>query len=250
MRALMLCNLFLSSTFPNVFHVRTGVPILDVLGLDGYLNVVKSLKFYGLVFTAQMLDHHGMCFSWYAFHKWKRLNLRGPVPVWFMSLANFVESGVLGRALMSHSTQVNSFCDVGFVAERLITSGSNSVEVYTDSSVKGFGFVNVCGGAAAYFPDADISIDMHVHDLLSLTLVELHAIALALECVPVFSVVILLTDSQALLIMCDFSSSASNPNFHYKCWIKREHICHFISSKKLSVTWRKVKGYSGVVGNE
>ncbi|KAG9300419.1 hypothetical protein G9A89_010044 [Geosiphon pyriformis] len=166
------------------------MPILDMLGLDGYLNMVKLLKFYGFIFTAQMLNCYGVCFSWCAFCKWKRLDLRDPVSVWFMLLANFVEGGIL----------VNSFCDVGFVAGHLITSGSNPVEVYTDSSVKGFGSVNACGGTATYFPDADVSISMHVHGLLSSTLVELYAIALVLECVPASSAVILSTNNQALLV--------------------------------------------------
>ncbi|KAG9304162.1 hypothetical protein G9A89_019724 [Geosiphon pyriformis] len=155
MRALMLYNLSLSDTFPNVFCAGTSVPILDVLDLDGYLN--------------------------------KRLNPRGPVPVWFVSLANFVEGGVLGGALTLHSTQVNSFCDVGFVAGHLFASESNSVEVYTDSFIKSFGSIDTCGGTAAYFPDADVNISVHVHGLLSSMLVELHAIALALECVPASS---------------------------------------------------------------
>ncbi|KAG9297497.1 hypothetical protein G9A89_020899 [Geosiphon pyriformis] len=193
MCALMLSNLSLSGTFPNVFCAGTSMPILNVLGLNKYLNVVKSLKSYGFIFTAQMLDHYD-----------KRLDLKDPVFAWFVSLANFVEDG----ALTLHLTQVNSFYDVGFVAEHLIASGSNPFKVYTDSFIKSFGSVDTYGGTAAYFLDANVSISVCVHGLLSSTLVELHAIALALECVPASSslCVILVRVHLTLIFITDAES--------------------------------------------
>ncbi|KAG9291694.1 hypothetical protein G9A89_022113 [Geosiphon pyriformis] len=162
---LTLCKTSLSSAFSNVFQTGTSVSILDVLGLDGYLD--------------------------------KKLDPRGPIPIWFVSVTNFVKSGGLGdnMSTKSCSALTKSSCDIYSMSEHLLASKCNSVEVYTDGSVKSLGSIGAYGSTAAYFLKADASISIKVFGLLFSTLVELQGIALVLECVPVSSTVELFTDS-------------------------------------------------------
>ncbi|KAG9305670.1 hypothetical protein G9A89_022592 [Geosiphon pyriformis] len=202
-RVLKLCNLSLGGDLPDVFRAKNSITVLDVLGLESYLCVAKSLR------------------------RWKKLDLRGPVPVWFVLLVEFINgSGLSNHVVLSHcSALADSPYDFGYINEHLLNSDLSSVTVYTDGSVKGLDSLNAHGGAATYFLDANVSIGVKIDGLLSLTLVELQVIALALECVPVSQSVNLFTDSQASLDLCEFGGG-------------------------LSVTWNKVKSHSGVVGNE
>ncbi|KAG9289758.1 hypothetical protein G9A89_014493 [Geosiphon pyriformis] len=217
--ALTLYNLFLDGAIPNVFQARLGIFILNILGMNVYMNVVKSLRRYGFVFANQILNCYDECFIWETFHKWKRLDSRGLIPVWFMSLSNFVRnSGLSGNmALASHYTCADLSCNVGFVSEHILISGCSSIKVYMNGSVRGMGTIGVCGGAAAYFPVVDVSIGVRVHGLLSLTLVELQAIVLALECVSASSAVTLFMDSQMLLDMCKFDVNMPEDQKTFRC---------------------------------
>ncbi|KAG9294497.1 hypothetical protein G9A89_009344 [Geosiphon pyriformis] len=189
----------------------SGVPILDVLGLGVFISIVKFLK-------------------------------RNPIPAWFVSLSEFVGNGGLGDnlALASRLTCDDVSCDISFVSKCLLVSECSLIEVYTDSSVRGIRIIGACGGAAVYFPATDMSVSIRVYGLLFLTLVELQAIALALECMLAFSAVILFMNSQTLLNMCKFGVSVS----------EKKHIYHSISKKNLSVMWKKIKRHSSIVGNE
>ncbi|KAG9286753.1 hypothetical protein G9A89_012303 [Geosiphon pyriformis] len=192
--------------------------ILNILSFDSYLGVVKSLKRYGVVFADQILDKH--------------------IPVWFVFLVKFVNRDGLSNdmPLFPCSVLADFLCDFGYVNECLLSSGLGSVTIFTDGSVKNFGSLDARDNATTYFPDVNASIRVKMNELLSSTLVELQAIVLALN--------------QASLNMYNFGSSMSGPNFHDKCWIKKKHICHVISRKSLSITWNKVKDYSGIVGNK
>ncbi|KAG9304517.1 hypothetical protein G9A89_020081 [Geosiphon pyriformis] len=244
-RILAFCNLFLGGVLPNVFQVEKSVMMIEVLGLNSYLSVIKSLKKYDIAFVNQLLDCCGVCFMWPTFRKWKKLDPRSPVPAWFTSLVSFIEgggllhNGVVGFQLLSSE----HYCNCGSIGRCLLSSGLSFVKVYTDGSVKDFGLVNTYGGAAAYFPDVDLGIEVKVNGLLSLTLAKMQAIAFTLECIPDSSSVNLFTNSQTSLNICKFDSSVPVPDFHRNCWIKKEHIYQIISRKHLSVNWQKVKGH-------
>ncbi|KAG9303371.1 hypothetical protein G9A89_013697 [Geosiphon pyriformis] len=85
----------------------------------------------------------------------------------------------------SHSASTKFFHDIGFTFKHLLAFKHGSVEVYTNGSVKDLGLIGACSSTAAYFLRANASISVKVLGLLSLTLVELQAIVLALECVPI-----------------------------------------------------------------
>ncbi|KAG9296577.1 hypothetical protein G9A89_015169 [Geosiphon pyriformis] len=141
-------------------------------------------------------------------------------------------------------------CNFGFANSCLVENRPGIVSVYTDGSVKNLGSAGTCGSVTAYFSDVDLSIRVRVYGLLSLTLMELQTITFALKCILTFSSVMLFTDSQTSLDMCALLVNSVGPDFHNKCWIKKEHIHITIASKGLSVCWNKVKGHSGVVGNK
>ncbi|KAG9285969.1 hypothetical protein G9A89_022645 [Geosiphon pyriformis] len=130
----VLCNLSLSGDLPNVFWAGNKIAVLDVLGLDYYLDVVKSLKKYGISVLAGLS------------------------------------------------------CDFGYICKHLLDPGLDSVNVYTDGSVKDLGSVGACRGAVVYFPDVNTSVGIRVDKLLFLTLIELQIIAFALKCVPISNI--------------------------------------------------------------
>ncbi|KAG9295163.1 hypothetical protein G9A89_006144 [Geosiphon pyriformis] len=160
--ALKLCNLSLGSDLPNVFRAGNRIAVLDVLGFESYLGIAKSLRRYGVMFTDQFLDCCDKCFMWNTFCRWKKLDPRGPVPVWFASLVKFIiESGLLNSVLLSsHFVPTDFFCNFGYIGEHLLNSGLGSITVYTDGCIKNLGLVRACGGAAIYFLDVDTSVEI------------------------------------------------------------------------------------------
>ncbi|KAG9298302.1 hypothetical protein G9A89_002790 [Geosiphon pyriformis] len=58
---------------------------------------------------------------------------------------------------------------------------------HQSSSVRDLGSSDACGGAAAYFPSADISVGIRVLSLLSSMLAKMQAIVLVLDCVSIHS---------------------------------------------------------------
>ncbi|KAG9284936.1 hypothetical protein G9A89_006314 [Geosiphon pyriformis] len=167
MHALASCNTSLGGILSNVFRAGSGVPILNMLGMCSYLSMRNSLRKYCLIFANQLLDCHG-----------------------FVSVSDFIKNGGLSNNMVmaSHSASADVVCDIGLVFKRLLAIEHGSIDVYMDSSVKSLGSIGVYSGAAAYFPKANVSIGVKVLGLLSSMLVELQAIALALnvENRPVF----------------------------------------------------------------
>ncbi|KAG9286398.1 hypothetical protein G9A89_014564 [Geosiphon pyriformis] len=81
----------------------------------------------------------------------------------------------------------------------------------------GLGTVGIKAGAAVFFEDIDSGLGVKVSGLVFSMLMELQAIALALE---------------------------------NHCWIKHCHIANVIHDKNLDVNWVKIKGHSDILGNE
>ncbi|KAG9301438.1 hypothetical protein G9A89_018110 [Geosiphon pyriformis] len=181
---LALYKLFLGGNLSNIFCISSDIVIADVLGLKQYLGMISEDLF--------LVD--------------------------------------LNRYLVNNcvlvSNSILSYCldEVNSVNKCLLKSELSFFFVYTDSLDKELGTVSTHGGAIAYFLDIDNDIRVEVHDLFSLTLAKLQAITLILDCVPVFSSVILFMDSQAFLDICVLFRKNMGPNFHDKCWLKKKHI--------------------------
>ncbi|KAG9306546.1 hypothetical protein G9A89_004743 [Geosiphon pyriformis] len=80
------------------------------------------------------------------------------------------------------------------IRDRLLGVGTDSISVYTDGSLAGLGTVDMWAGAAIFFDSVDLGLGVKVSGLVSSTMAELQAIALALECVPPFSSIHLFSD--------------------------------------------------------
>ncbi|KAG9287363.1 hypothetical protein G9A89_023735 [Geosiphon pyriformis] len=160
-----------------------------------------------------------------------RLDLRGPVPYWFLVSSEFLKSqscsfsGSIGSA-EKLGLDILESGEFSAVKDGLHDIWSGFFEVFTDGSLRNAGSVEVICSAAAYFPVLDKSIGITVSGLLSSTIAKLQTVALALECVPFSSTVVLCLDSQAAI---DTYVSEMN--------------------KDLSVSWVKIKGHSEIPGN-
>ncbi|KAG9306835.1 hypothetical protein G9A89_005736 [Geosiphon pyriformis] len=224
---------------PLMFLARVGVSLLNNF-LAGVC--VSSLKRYGIAFMEQLCDHNGNVFSWKTFKHWKRLDPRGPVSFWFDLSVRFL-GGVVSLSSSFSLADDHAVSDIrlshdfGMVYDALLTIGAACLSVYMDGSLSGLGSVNMRAGAAVFFKDINLGLGVRVSDLVSSTLTELQAIALALECVPFSRLVDLFSDSQAALDMCRSELSLAHLDFRNRCWIECRHIT-------------TVKGHLGVSGND
>ncbi|KAG9294403.1 hypothetical protein G9A89_001908 [Geosiphon pyriformis] len=229
---LLECNLSLGGFLTSSFRFHDGVPMSAILDKSLFLKYLSSLRHYGIAF--------------------RKLDPCGLVPEWFGCSVAFL-SGVPPFLLALSSVGLADICGFdGFVSvcDRLSQVGTDSLSVYTDGSVKNLGMTGCRAGAAAFFEDIDLGLGVCVQSLMSSTLAELQAVALALECIPVDHSVRLFLDSQAALDACKSEVDLVCPDFHNCCWVKRQHIRNVIHRKNLKVSWHKVKGHSGVLGND
>ncbi|KAG9304509.1 hypothetical protein G9A89_020073 [Geosiphon pyriformis] len=154
-------KLFLANKLPSAFHDSGVFPISLVLKKSLFFDSVCSLKHFG-----------------------KRLDLRCPVPYWFVLTSKFLnDKGSSESVLVGSFLSLSSLCISNYKKFLDIRSGLHEVwfgnfEVYTDGSLKNAGSTEVIYRAAAYF----LVLDMG--GLLSSTMAELQAVALALEYVP------------------------------------------------------------------
>ncbi|KAG9294968.1 hypothetical protein G9A89_017762 [Geosiphon pyriformis] len=246
--------LTLVNNLPTAFRSPGQFPLSSVLGKSLYFDSVKSLKRFGVAFGDRLFDKKGVLLDWKTFHRWKRLDPRGPVPHWFMVSSEFLKgqgysfSGSVGSA-DKLGLDILGSGEFSAVKDGLHDIWSGFFEVFTDGSLRNAGSAEVACGAAAYFPVLDKSIGVAVRGLVSSTMAELQAVALALKCVPSSSTVVLRLDSQAAIDACVSEMSLVAPDFRNQCWLERRHIFNLVRDKDLSVSWVKVKGHSGIPGN-
>ncbi|KAG9294426.1 hypothetical protein G9A89_001931 [Geosiphon pyriformis] len=177
----------------------------------------------------------GRLFFHKSYNLQKKLDPYGPTPEWFRLSAVFLvseDSSPAHTPVLANVGPLDILGSSGFVSicDHLLRVNTKVLSVYTDGSLRNLGTVGCKAGAAAFFEDIGMGLGVGVSGLMLSTMAELQAIALALECVPVFSNVHLFSDSQSVL----------------DC----QHIANIISSKVLNVTWYKVKGHFGVLGNK
>ncbi|KAG9285168.1 hypothetical protein G9A89_004383 [Geosiphon pyriformis] len=240
------CDLSLGGSLVSAFHLQCSTSMSLVLGEMIFFKCVSSLKRYGIAFVEQLCDWNGIVFDWKTFKCWKRLDPHGPVPSWFDLSVRFLG----GIASSSGYSPYKGSLGFGVICNDLLSVGAAHLSVYTDKSLSNLGTVDILAGAAVFFEDIDSGLDVRVFGLVFSTLVELQAIALALECVPSFHSVDLFLDSQVAIDACRLKSLSVGPDFRNCCWIKHCHIANVICRKNLDVNWIKVKGHSGVSGNE
>ncbi|KAG9286859.1 hypothetical protein G9A89_012409 [Geosiphon pyriformis] len=173
----------------------------------------------GVCYNSRLLNKKDKILDWKTFWQWKRLDLKSPVPYWFILTADFM-SKCASEEVVSASNHVLPMLNVldseafACVYGGLLEVWSNYIEAYMDGSLKGAGMAEVTSGAAAYFPATDMDIGVRVQRLLLFTLAELQAIALVLECIFSSCSVVLYSDSQSVIDACVLESLVITPDFH------------------------------------
>ncbi|KAG9300605.1 hypothetical protein G9A89_005205 [Geosiphon pyriformis] len=177
---------------------------------------------YNIVFVKQLHNHYSDVFDWYIFKCWKRLDSHGLVLECFKLSAVFLTgSPSFSTPLMVLSSigllSIFDFNDYVSVCKHLFWVDTGSLFVYTDRSLKGLDTVGCKAGIAAFFEDINLSLGISVLGLMSYTLAEMQAIALALECVLLSSSVYLYLDSQSVLNACSLELNLVHSDFHNWC---------------------------------
>ncbi|KAG9305255.1 hypothetical protein G9A89_001517 [Geosiphon pyriformis] len=241
------CDLSLGGSLTSAFRHQGGTPMSLVLGESNYVKSVFSLRHYGVVFVDQLQNQNGTVFEWKTIKRWKWLDPRGPVPVWFELSVCFLSGmsslSVCSTLLADHgSSDVLQSHEFGIIGTGLLNSNVGHFSIYTDGSLSDLETVDMKAGAAVFFEDIGMGLGVGVFGLMFSTLMELQAIALALECIP--------SSYSAALNACRLEMKLVCPDFRNWCWIECHHIVNVIHRKNLNVNWCKVKRHSKVLGNE
>ncbi|KAG9299839.1 hypothetical protein G9A89_003383 [Geosiphon pyriformis] len=208
-RIFLVNELFLVNNLPSAFCGSCKFSISNILGKSLYYDSVLFLKHFGVAFGDRLLDKKDV----------KRLDSRGSIPYWFTLMFEFINNAIAleARSVISSDLPVLNVLDsIEFldVCNNLLNVWSDYIKVYTDGSLKNAGSAEVTCGAMAYFLAANVSIRVRVFSLLSSTLTELQAIALALECVLASCTVTLYSDSQSAIDVCVSKTSLPLSDFH------------------------------------
>ncbi|KAG9286655.1 hypothetical protein G9A89_012205 [Geosiphon pyriformis] len=230
-------NFSLDGIRANAFHLWKRTPMVSVLGESRFVRCLLSLRHYGVAFVDQLRNHSGTAFTWAIFKCWKQLDSRGLVSIWFdfsVSFINMVAPVSITSSAVGEITSRNVLDLIEFVKIRdhLLSVSTDNISVYTDNSLAGLDTVGMWASAATFFDGVDLGLGVEVSGLVSSTIAELQAIALALECVPPSSSVYLFSDSQAALDTCKSELGLVFSEFRNRYWLER------------------FKRHFGIVGNE
>ncbi|KAG9292895.1 hypothetical protein G9A89_016257 [Geosiphon pyriformis] len=184
-------NIFIVNNLPSAFLSPGKYFVSNVLRLFLYYDQISFLRKFGVAFCDRLLD---------------KCN-KEPVPFWFILILRFLHNKIFLSTLPNSNSLVNVnnvlLLDQFFVVKNgLLEIWSDSIFVFTDSSLKEFGFVDVIGSAAVFFSKIGLDIRVGVVGLLSSMMAELQAVVLMLECVPFSCLVEMCLDSQAALDVC------------------------------------------------
>ncbi|KAG9290536.1 hypothetical protein G9A89_020906 [Geosiphon pyriformis] len=206
-------KLSLDNRLPCAFCSPGRFSMSLVLGDPLYFNVVCSLKIAGVAYGDQLLDKNGSIVSWRTFCRWKRLGSRGPMSLWFLKASAYLSTCLHASPLASLASVCASVLDstsFADIREEIHRLWADKIDVACD--------------AVVYFPGLNKGLGVEVHGVLSSTLAELQAVALALKCVPASVSVALHMDSQVA-------------------------INAYVTELDLTVHWIKVKGHAGIADN-
>ncbi|KAG9298083.1 hypothetical protein G9A89_018166 [Geosiphon pyriformis] len=186
----------------------------------------SSLWRYGIAFVEQLRHCNGGAFDWKTFKHWKRLDPRGSIPNWFNVSVGYLGSAESSSSVhnclvgVSFAPNVLESTDFDLVCNCLLGLDANSLSVYTNESLAGLSTLSVKLGVVVFFDDINMSLSIRVLDLLSSTLAELQAIALALECILA-----------AVLDACRSELGLVHLDFWNSCWVECHHIVNLVCAQ-------------------
>ncbi|KAG9301979.1 hypothetical protein G9A89_021023 [Geosiphon pyriformis] len=207
------CDLSLDRSLACAFCCWGGTSMSLILGEINFLKCVSSLKQYDIAFVEQLRDQNGVTFK-----RWKRLDSRGLIPFWFDFSVCFL-GGIASFPACSSFVKNSALSDVyqsynfGVICDNLSATDAACLSVYMDGSLSDLETVVMKAGAAVFFENINSNLGVGVSGLVSSTISELQAIALALECVPFFCAVDLFSDSQVALDAYKSESLLAHPDF-------------------------------------
>ncbi|KAG9302515.1 hypothetical protein G9A89_007219 [Geosiphon pyriformis] len=230
---LLDCNLSLGGFLASFFWFHNEMPMSAVLVLHMWSNfvIIMVLSLIGTLLSSEK--------GW------------TPFKLSAVFLNNVTFSSTRSTALCgAGSLNILNSNDFVSIYNCLSQVDASVLSVYTDRSLKNLGTINYSISAAVFFENIGLRLDVGIMGLMFSTLMELQVIVLALECVPLFSSVCLFLDSQSALDAYKSELGLACPNFCNQYWIECQHIFNVIHSKNLRVSWHKMKGHSGVLGNK
>ncbi|KAG9288907.1 hypothetical protein G9A89_019529 [Geosiphon pyriformis] len=198
------CNLSLGSLLAGAFYLHSSTPMYLVLGEHYFFKCVSSLRHYEITFKI--------------FKRWKQMDLRGPILVWFkisVCFLNGLVSSFDGPPLLDGLafSDIRHFHVFGIVGENLLQASIVHLSVYMDGSLSGLDTSDMRADMAVYFEDVNLGIGVGVSGLVFSTMAELQAITLALKCVPFSYSIDLFSDSQTALDAYKSESLLISPDF-------------------------------------
>ncbi|KAG9284411.1 hypothetical protein G9A89_023668 [Geosiphon pyriformis] len=261
---------FANSDSVNSVHLLSSPICIHVSASNNFLaGMIRVLLDYNLflnfnvccsgqhsiAFVNQLCDHYSAVFNWYTFKCWKKLDFYGSVPEWFKLSVAFLNSVSFFSTLLSvlHGVGLLNILESSnfvSVCDHLSQTGTSSLLVYMNGSLSNLGTASCRAGVAAYFEDIGLGLGVSMSGLMSSTLAELQAIALALEYVPSLSSIQLFSDNQSVLDACKLELGLACSDFCNQCWVEHCHIVNVIYGKNLRISWHKIKDYSGISENE
>ncbi|KAG9292208.1 hypothetical protein G9A89_023928 [Geosiphon pyriformis] len=159
----------------------------------------------------------------------KKLDSHGSVSEWFKLSVVFLNSRSFS---LIYPSVLNSIGSLNI----LESFGTDSLSVYIDGSLSNLSTVGYRAGTGTFFEDINLGLGIGVSGLMSSTLAELQAIALALKSVPSLSSIKLFLDSQSALDACRLELNLVCPDFYNQCWVKCHHIVNVIHNKNLKIS--------------
>ncbi|KAG9291688.1 hypothetical protein G9A89_022107 [Geosiphon pyriformis] len=204
----------------------------SLYGLKTFEQIQAESKLASIIAFANSVGILGHLFS-YRSHDLQVLSWSPHYPLLFLARSDVCQSH-----------------DFGIICNKLSATDAACLFVYMNGSLSGLRTVAMKAGAAVFFEDIDSGLGVGVSGLVSSTLSELQAIALALECVSSSCAVDLFSNSQVALDACKSESLLAHPDFRNHCWIEHCHIANVVCHKNLTVNWIKVKSHLGISGNE
>ncbi|KAG9298036.1 hypothetical protein G9A89_018864 [Geosiphon pyriformis] len=201
-------GLSLANNLSSAFYSSGVFPISSVLGNTLYFGSVCSLKHFGITFGNRLFDKKSRVMDWKTFYYWKKLDLKGLVPFWFVTVTKFlldIDSFLVVPAKSGLPPELDVLNSMEFsdIQSGLHEIWSGLFDVYTNGLLRDARTANIADSMTAYFLSVNMSVGVKV-------------VTLVLECIPSSCIVVLYLNSQTVIDMCISKMSLAMLDFCVK----------------------------------